>query len=464
MNSSNRILPLVVAAALFMEHIDSTVIATSIPAIAVDLSTNPVSLKLAFTTYLLSLTVFLPLSGWLGDKYGARNIFKLAILIFTAASVGCGLAPNLTWLVALRGLQGVGGALMVPVARIIMIRTVPKSELVNAMAWLTIPALVGPFIGPPLGGFITTYFHWHWIFWINVPFGVLAWVVATKFMPNLVEANIGPLDVKGFLLSGTGLAATVFGLTILGKGFLPVLPTIALTLFGAACLGLYLHHARTAPHPILAIKLLHIDTLRISIVGGLFYRIAAGAIPFLLPLLLQLSFGLNAFQSGLITCASAVGALLMKFGAGWLLKKFGYRNLLLINGALSCMMMGAIGLFTPNWVVALMALVLLLGGLSRSMQFTSLNSIAYADVASSEVSKANGLYTVAQQLAMALGVALAATILETSQYLRGATMLERPDFAAAFFLVAACGLLSLFWFAKLPINAGANLSGKKADE
>ena len=194
MISPTRIMPLVIAAALFMENMDSTVIATSLPAIAADLGTNPVSLKLAFTTYLLSLTVFLPISGWMADKFGAKLIFRLAIVVFTLASFGCGFAPNLAWLVALRALQGIGGAMMVPVGRIIIIRTMPKSELVNAMAWLTVPALIGPLLGPPIGGFITTYFHWRWIFWMNVPIGILGFILATRFMPYTREENVPPLD------------------------------------------------------------------------------------------------------------------------------------------------------------------------------------------------------------------------------------------------------------------------------
>ena len=311
--SPTRILPLVIAAALFMENMDGTVIATSLPAIAADLGTNPVSLKLAFTTYLLSLTVFLPISGWLADKYGAKLVFRLAIVVFTLASFGCGFTPNLAWLVALRGLQGVGGAMMVPVGRIILIRAIPKSELVNAMAWLTVPALIGPLLGPPIGGFITTYFHWRWIFWMNVPIGILGLILATQFMPNTREDNVPPLDTKGFLLSGFGLALTVFGCTVVGHGLVPESFALAMIVVGVVMIALYLHHAKTVANPILDLSLLRIDTLRISITGGLFFRIAAGAVPFLLPLMLQLGFGLTAFQTGIITCAAALGALTMKF-------------------------------------------------------------------------------------------------------------------------------------------------------
>ena len=461
--SPNRILPLVIAAALFMENMDATVIATSLPAIAADLGTNPVSLKLAFTTYLLSLTVFLPISGWMADKYGAKLVFRCAIAGFTLASVGCGLAPNLGWLVGLRALQGLGGAMMVPVGRIILIRTIPKSELVNAMAWLTIPALIGPLLGPPIGGFITTYFHWRWIFWMNVPFGVLGLVLATLFMPESREEHMPPLDFKGFLLSGFGLALTVFGCTVVGRGLISEWFVAAMILAGALMIALYVRHAKRVANPLLDLSLLKVDTLRISITGGLFYRIVAGAVPFLLPLMLQLGFHLSPFQSGLITCAAALGALTMKFGAARTLRRFGYRQLLIVNGVVSCVFTAAMGLFTPTMPYAVMMGLLLFGGVSRSMQFTALNSIAYADVTTAQVSKANGLYTVAQQLSLALGVAVAATILDLSQWWRGAAELATSDFSAAFFVVAAGGLSSIFLFMKLPQDAGANLSGQNVE-
>jgi EmrB/QacA subfamily drug resistance transporter len=461
MISSSRILPLVVAAALFMENMDSTVIATSLPAIAADLGTNPVSLKLAFTTYLLSLTVFLPISGWLADKYGAKLVFRVAIAIFTLASISCGFAPSLGWLVALRGLQGLGGAMMVPVGRIILIRTVPKSELVNAMAWLTVPALVGPLLGPPIGGFITTYFHWRWIFWMNLPFGILGLVLASMYLPDTREGDVPPLDAKGFILSGLGLALTVFGLTVAGHGLVASSYVTAMVMAGVILIVLYVRHAQRVPNPILQLAMLSVDTLRISITGGLFFRIAAGAIPFLLPLMLQLGFGLSPFQSGLITCAAALGALTMKFGAGTVLRRFGYRNLLIVNGVLSCGLTAAMGLFTPTMPYVAMMLILLVGGFLRSMQFTALNSIAYADVTTAQVSKANGLYTVAQQLSLALGVAVAAGVLDLSQWWRSGSALAQADFATAFFVVAAGALVSTFLFVRLPENAGASLSGHR---
>jgi EmrB/QacA subfamily drug resistance transporter len=455
----NRILPLVFASALFMENMDSTVIATSLPAIANDLGTNPVALKLAFTTYLLSLTVFLPISSWLADKFGARTVFRLAVVIFTLASISCGFASSLEYLVVARAVQGFGGALMVPVGRIVMLRTVPKNEYVNAMAWLTVPALIGPLLGPPIGGFITTYFHWRWIFWMNLPFGILGLVLATWLMPNMKDENVAPLDIKGFLLSGLGLSLTVFGMTELGQGIFPPIVIFAMIAVGATLIWIYVRHANVVPNPILDISMLRVQTLRVSIMGGMFYRISAGAVPFLLPLMLQLGFGFTPFQSGTITCASALGAVMMKFLAAQSLKRWGYRQLLIFNGIFSSVMMAASGFFTPTTPFIIMILVLLFGGLLRSLQFTSLNSIAYADVTTQEVGRANGLYTVAQQLSLALGVAVAALTLEAAQFSRGASMLGKTDFMTAFFVVALVGLISTIFFARLPSSAGANLSG-----
>ena len=434
-------------------------IATSLPAIAADLGTNPVALKLAFTTYLLSLTVFLPISSWLADKYGAQTIFRLAVGIFTLASLACGLANSLEYLVIARAVQGFGGALMVPVGRIVMLRTVPKSEYVNAMAWLTVPALIGPLVGPPIGGFITTYFHWRWIFLMNVPFGILGIALATWLMPNMKDEDVAPLDIKGFVLSGLGLSLTVFGMTELGQGFFSPLIIFGMIAAGAILIWVYVRHARKVTQPILDLSMLRIQTLRISIMGGMFFRVSASAVPFLLPSMLQLGFGFTAFQSGSITCASAFGAAMMKLFAAKSLKRWGYRQLLIFNGIAASFMMAVNGLFYPSMPFVLMIAILLIAGLLRSMQFTSLNSIAYAEVTSEDVGRANGLYTVAQQLSMALGVAVAALTLEASQFMRGGERLMSADFAVAFFVVAAVGLVSTVFYMRLPASAGDNLSG-----
>lgn len=459
-SSSFRILPLVVAAALFMENMDGTVIATSLPAIAADLGTTPVSLKLAFTTYLLALTIFLPVSGWVADRFGARRVFRAAIVIFTAGSMACGFAHSLGWLVAARFVQGMGGAMMVPVGRVILLRTVPKAELVDAMAWLTVPALIGPLIGPPVGGFITTYFDWRWIFWMNLPFGLLAVALATRFMPNLREKNVPALDVKGFILSGLGLALTVFGLTVAGRGLIANQSVAVMIVIGLILVALYIRHAKATPHPILDLKLLKVATYRISITGGSLYRVGMGAIPFLLPLMLQLGFGLTAFQSGLITCASAAGAILMKFTAGRIIRALGFRPLLIANGILSVATIAVNGWFTPTTPVAVISGILLLSGFFRSLQFTSLNAMAYSDIDNPAMSRATALFTTAQQLSLALGVAIAAYALEGSLWAHGRQQLLPIDFTTGFLVVAAIAALSVLAYVRLPADAGAAVSGK----
>jgi EmrB/QacA subfamily drug resistance transporter len=460
MASLPRIIPLVVAAALFMENTDATVIATSLPAMAADLGQDPVILKLAFTTYLLALTVFIPVSGWCADRFGARNVFRLAIAVFTLGSIACGLSTSLEGLIAARFLQGMGGAMMVPVGRLIILRTVAKSELVGALAMLTIPALIGPLLGPPIGGFITTYFHWRWIFWINVPVGILGMVLATLHMPDIREKGVPPLDALGFLLSGLGLSALVFGATMFGRDVLPAHGARVLIVVGLVLTSLYVLHARRSANPILDLDLLRFATFRSGVMGGSLFRIGVGAIPFLLPLMLQLGFKLTPFQSGSLTCAAALGALTMKFTAARVLKRFGFRSVLLFNAMVSAATLAVQGLFTPQTPHLLILALLLAGGFFRSLQFTSLNALSYSDIPAREMGSATSLYSVAQQLSLAAGVVCAASVLEFAQYLRGDLMLTVTDFAYAFFAVAFISALSAFSHLKLAPDAGSEVSGR----
>ena len=300
-------IPMVVAAGLFMENMDQTVIATSLPAMALDLGTDPVTLKLAFTSYLISLAVFIPISGWTADRFGARSIFQLAMVVFTLGSIGCGMAQSLPWLIAFRMLQGVGGAMMVPVARLIILRLIPRTEMLEALAYLTVPALIGPVVGPPLGGFITTYWHWRGIFWINVPVCLLGVVLAYLLLPDVRGDKRETLDWRGFLLSAYALSAMLFGATLIGRASISVVWTGLLILSGGLAARAYVVHARRTVHPILELTLLKIPTFQSGVVGGALFRIGIGAIPFLLPLMLQLSFGLSSFESGSLTFAAAAG-------------------------------------------------------------------------------------------------------------------------------------------------------------
>ena len=460
MPPNSRLIPLIIASALFMENMDSTVIATSLPAIANDLGTDPIVLKLAFTTYLLSLTVFIPISGWCADRFGARHVFRAAIVVFTLGSIACGFASSLGGLVAARALQGVGGAMMVPVGRIILLRAIPKSELVDALAWLTIPALLGPLVGPPIGGFITTFFSWRWIFWMNVPFGIGAIVFASTLMPETEVDHVPPLDVKGFLLSGLGLSSTVFGLTVMGRDLLPGLTPYGLVLFGLVILALYLRHARVAPAPILDLRLLRIDTFRAGVLGGSLFRVGVGAVPFLMPLLFQLGFGMTAFQSGMLSCAAAAGAISMKFPAASLIRRFGFRQLLLVNGLAASLSIAALGLLSPLTPFALVIPLLFCGGFLRSLQFTAMNAMSYADVDTPAMSHATSLYTVIQHLSLSAGVVLAAFVLEAAQAIRGETVLVVSDFSIAFAVVAVFAAGSILQFTNLGYDAGASVSGR----
>jgi EmrB/QacA subfamily drug resistance transporter len=456
-----RILPLTIASALFMEQMDGTIIATSLPAIAKDLGTSPVALKLAFTTYLLGLTVILPVSGWLADRFGAKHVFRTAIVIFTAGSVACGFAQSLEWLILARGVQGAGGALMVPVGRIILLRAVKKSELLDAIAWLTIPALVGPVIGPPVGGFITTAYDWRWIFWMNLPFGVLAFGLATWLLPDIRAEETPPLDFRGFLLSGLGLTLAVFGLTVAERGIFAPWQVWTMIAVGLMLLLAYGFHAGRHPAPILDLALLRLPTFRYSVLGGNLFRIAVGATPFLMPLMLQLGFGFTAFEAGLVTFASAIGALLMKFTVAPIVRHFGYRDLLIWNGIASCALIAGKGLFTSATPYLVMFGVLLLAGFMRSLQFSALNTLAYADVESRDLARANALYTVAQQLFLALGVSVAAILLDARLWVSGRSELVAGDFAFALVVVAAISAFSVFSYGRLPPDAGASLTGQK---
>ncbi len=344
----NRIVPIIIAVALFMENMDSTVIATSLPAIAQALGTNPLALKLAVTSYLLALAICIPASGWVADRYGARKIFRIAIGVFVLGSIGCALSGSLEQFVLARIIQGMGGAMMTPVGRLILLRSIDKRVLVNAMSLVTITALVGPISGPPLGGFITTYASWHWIFIINVPIGLVGIALATLYIPDVRAERPEPFDFVGFVLSGLGVGGLAFGLSVMGLAFLPVGVVAALIGVGAISSAAYVVHARRTAVPILDLTLFKLPTFRASVFGGFMFRLGIGALPFLLPLLLQLGFGLTPFQSGLITFTGALGAIFMKAAAASVLRRFGYRRVLLYNSLISSAFLAACAFFVPG--------------------------------------------------------------------------------------------------------------------
>ena len=450
----------IIATALFMENMDGTVISTSLPAIALDLHQDPIVLKLALTSYMLTLAVFIPASGWVADRFGARTVFCTAIVVFTLGSILCGASSSLSTLIAARVFQGLGGAMMVPVGRLVLLRSIAKSDLVSAMAYLTVPALIGPVAGPPLGGFITTYFHWRWIFWINVPIGVLGIVLSLRFIHNLREEIVPRFDFRGFVLSGVGLVSLIAGLSVIGRGVAPVWLIAAMITVGLIALAAYVRHAGKHEDAILDLRLLSIPTFFAGVVGGLIFRIGVGAMPFLLPLLLQIGFGLTPFQSGSITFAAAAGALMMKFTASTALRWFGFRQTLIVMGLVSGVFLGACALFTPSTPHWLLLLVLLIGGFFRSLVFTALNAISYADIDSPRMSRATSFASVSQQMSGAVGIAVAAICVEAIQFGFGDSELMARDLSLAFVLVAIISSLSVLVFARLKPDAGAAVSGR----
>jgi EmrB/QacA subfamily drug resistance transporter len=460
----DRIVPLIVATALFMENMDSTVISTSLPAIARALGTNPLALKLAVTSYLLSLAIFIPASGWTADRFGTRNVFRTAIGVFVLGSIGCAASHSLEQFVLARIVQGMGGAMMTPVGRLIMVRSIDKQLLVNAMSLVTIPALVGPICGPPLGGFITTYASWHWIFLINVPIGLLGIALASRFIANVHAERPDPFDWIGFILSGLAIAGLAFGLSALGLEFLPAKLVASLIGAGAVAAVAYVIHAKRIPAPILDLNLLRLPTFRASIFGGFLFRLGIGALPFLLPLLLQIGFDLTPFQSGLITFTAALGAMFMKAAVASVLRRFGYRNVLLYNALISSAFLAACATFVHGMPFAAMIAILLSGGFFRSLQFTSINTIAYAEIEPAKMSRATAMVSAAQQLSLSTGVAVGALVVELTLRLRQSTAMGIGDFPPAFLFVALLSASAVFIFARLPPDAGAELSGRKAAE
>jgi EmrB/QacA subfamily drug resistance transporter len=456
----SRVTPLVLAVALFMEQMDSTVIATSLPAIAADLGTSPVALKLAVTSYLVALAIFIPVSGWMSDRFGARNIFRIAIVVFALGSIACAFAGSIHAFVAARFLQGVGGSMMTPVGRLLLVRATPRHELVGAMAWLTIPALIGPIIGPPLGGFLTTYLSWHWIFWINVPISLVGIVLVSRYLQAGELQSPRPVDLPGFLLSGVAFAGLVFGLSVISLPALPVEYGYATIAAGVLAGALYLRRARSVAYPLLDPRMFRYPLFRAAIVGGSTFRVGIGAIPFLLPLMLQLGFGLNPFQSGLVTFVAAIGAMSSKFMAERVFRAFGFRTVLAAGALLSALFIAVNALFTPVTPTLVIMGFLLAGGVLRSIAFTGINALVFADVDPADTGQATAINAVAQQMSLATGVALAGGILEVAGKLHGGGLLLE-DFHVAFLIVAIVAALSAVTFFGLPQDAGAAVSGHR---
>ncbi|HFE4572928.1 TPA: MFS transporter [Klebsiella pneumoniae] len=455
---------LLVAGAFFMEFLDGTVIATALPDMARDFGVTAVELNIGISAYLITLAVLIPASGWIADRFGARAIFTLALAIFTLASVFCGLSTEVHIFVAMRILQGVGGALMVPVGRLAVLRTTPKHQLIKAIATLTWPALVAPIIGPPLGGFITRYASWHWIFFINVPLGLAAIILSLRIIPDIRETERRSFDLSGFITTSVAMVSLVTAMERLGDRQPQIWPTLALAAFGFGCLLYSIRHFRRAAAPMVRLDALQVPTFRVTMYGGSLFRASISAVPFLLPLLFQVGFGMDPFHSGLLVLAVFVGNLTIKPATTPLIRWLGFRRLLLINGALNVCSLLACALLTPQTPVWAIMLILYLGGMFRSIQFTGVSTLAFADVPAAQMSDANTLFSTASQLAVGLGITLGAIGIRLGEQVGDwlhLTELPGISFRLSFVFIALICLVGMIDSLHLAKTAGSSVSEKK---
>jgi EmrB/QacA subfamily drug resistance transporter len=458
--SVKRFLPWLVAVAFFMESLDTTILNTAIPAIAAGLGVAPLSMKSVLTSYTLSLAVFIPVSGWVADRYGTRRVFGAAISVFTLGSLLCGLSSDLHVLVACRMLQGVGGAMMVPVGRLVMVRTFARSELVAAMTFVAIPGLIGPLLGPLVGGLIVGLFHWRVLFFVNLPIGVLGLYFVHRHLPDYSAESRRELDFVGFALFGAGVALLSYVLEVFGEHTLGMREIMGLLVLSATLLLAYWRHARTKAHPLLRLTLLRIRTLRVSVSGSFVTRLGVGGMPFLLPLLYQVGLGYSPVQSGLLLMPQSLSAIAFRVFMPRILKRFGYRQVLfgntfLLGGAI--LLFATVGVGTPVWVIVLQAMAF---GFLSSLQYTSMNTLAYADVRDEDTSMASTLASTMQQMSMSFGVAtasLATAIFIPDRFHSDGTQMMH-GIHEAFLVLGALTILSSTVFAGLSRGDGDNVS------
>ncbi len=455
-----RLVALVVAVAFFMQMLDGTIITTSLPQMAHSFGIEPVAMSIGITVYMLSMAVFIPISGWMGDRFGARNVFIAAIAIFTIASLVCGLSETLWQFVGARAVQGVGSALMTPVGRMIVLRNAEKSELVSAIALITWPALFAPVIGPVLGSFITTYLSWHWNFLINIPLGVLGILLVLKFVPDQRETSVPKFDMKGFVLSAAGLALVLSSLESFTHGIHEFYIAVAMLVGGSLLSVIAARHFLRVKNPLLDLSVFKIHTFAIATAAsGTAGRVSINSAPFLLPLLFQVGFGFSAIRTGTFILVYFIGNLGMKVVTTPLLRRFGFRTILCFNGLIAALSLAACSLLSAGTPEIISFALLLVAGLSRSMQFTALNTLTFADINASQRSSASTLSSMLQQMSMLLGVAIAAMVLNLSQMAHGNATTSLTDFRMAFFVVGLIGVVSALRFLELPWNAGAEVSG-----
>jgi EmrB/QacA subfamily drug resistance transporter len=455
---------LLVAGAFFMENLDGTVIATALPQMAVSFSTDPAALGIGMTAYLLTLAIVIPASGWVADRFGARKVFLTALAVFTVASILCAICDNRWEFIAARVLQGIGGSLMTPVGRLVVLRGTPKDRLLGAIATLTWPGLVAPVLGPPIGGFITSVASWRWIFLLNVPLGIIALALTLRLIHDDAKVEARPFDLTGFLLNGIGLAVLLYALDLLGHPDSDIALSV-LALAASAIIGWFaFRHALRSPHPLVSLGAFGIPSFRIAMTGGSVSRIAISALPFLLPLTFQVGLDMDPFASGLLILWFGLANIGVKPATSWILRRFGFRNVLIVNTFLTVASIAACTIIGPHTPVVVIGLIMMVGGATRSMQFTSLNTLSFADTPPAFTASANIIFNVAFQLAVGLGIAFGAIILRVLNASLGAPQgpISIHIFQAAYICTAVLALLPLINILRLSPEAGSSVSGHKA--
>ena len=457
--SSKRLLPWLVAVAFFMEQLDTTILNTAVPTIAAALRVAPLSMKAVLSSYTLAVAVFIPLSGWVADRFGTRRVFASAIGLFTLGSILCGISRDVHVLVACRILQGSGGAMMVPVGRLTLVRTFDKSELVRAMSFVAIPSLIGPMLGPVVGGFFVAFLHWRWVFFVNVPMGLIGLYMVDRHLPDYREP-VARLDVLGVVLFGSGIALLSYVLEVFGEHTLSPVAVVGLLVVSVVLLVMYGIHASRSTHPLVYLGLFRIRTFRSAVVGSLITRLAVSGMPFLLPLLYQIGLGYTPLQSGLLISPQSLAAIVLKVAMPRILTFFGYRQVLLLNTiAIGCViaLFATIGLGAPWWLIVAYGALF---GFFSSLQFTSMNTLVYADVAQDQTSQASTIASTVQQMSMSFGVAtaslVAAFFVPDRHHATPAQLIA--GIHEAFLVLGAVTVLSVVVFLELRPTDGENIS------
>ncbi|MDD6211158.1 MAG: DHA2 family efflux MFS transporter permease subunit [Bacteroidales bacterium] len=459
------IVSFIVAIAFFMQFLDTTAVNTAIPSMAKSFGTDIVHLSTGVTSYLIALAIFIPVSGWIADRYGTRKVFCSAIAFFILASVLCGTSQSLTQFIIYRVMQGMAGAMMSPVGRLAVLKVTRKEDLPTAMNYITIPALVAPILGPLVGGYLATYWSWHWIFYLNVPISIVCIALAWHFIPeeNRPDSGKKHFDTLGFVLSGLALAGFMYGVELFSKENLSYYIPLIVVISSLILLFLNVTYSKRIANPLIDYSIMKIKTYRIVIFTGSVSRMIIGVFPYLVPLMFQEGFGLSPFESGLLFLSTMVGNLSMKSATVWIIRHFRFRNILIINGFLVALFTLLTGLLLPDTPVIIIVSTLFLSGLVRSMQFSSLTTLAFADIPESQMTSANTLYSTIQQMSIGMGIAIGAVSLRFSNMFNEGLPghYSVVDFRDSFIFVALIGFVHLLWYLHLAPDAGNAVRIKK---